>query len=110
MAKYTINHSCGHQEVVDLGGKVKDRESRAEWLERQDCKDCWKAKEAAKAARDAQLAADQELIAQLLKTEKFKNYSKIAAFLGVHPVQIIRVAHGQQCLRTLSREKLAALR
>ena len=47
MAKYTVTHSCGHEEVVDLWGKGKDRKSRLEWLATVPCMECKRAAELA---------------------------------------------------------------
>lgn len=44
MAWYTVNHSCGHEQRVQLYGKTSDRESKIEWMSRQDCPACWGAK------------------------------------------------------------------
>ncbi len=41
MAQYTINHACGHSRVVQLFGKGSDRERKIEWMESQDCPQCW---------------------------------------------------------------------
>lgn len=41
MAKYTINHICGHSREVSLYGKNKERERKIEWMENQDCPGCW---------------------------------------------------------------------
>lgn len=43
MAKYDIEFSCGHTESRDIIGKVKDRESKAEWLAGGLCSECWEA-------------------------------------------------------------------
>jgi len=50
MAKYTINHRCGHQTVVDLVGKNADRQRMIEWREGQDCPKCWGEKKRAEEA------------------------------------------------------------
>ena len=45
MAKYTVKFSCGHEGVVDLIGKEKDRQRRIEYLEGCGlCTECYKAK------------------------------------------------------------------
>jgi hypothetical protein len=41
MAKYTVNHSCGHTQTHELFGSGKDRERRIAWLKTTDCKECW---------------------------------------------------------------------
>ena len=40
MAKYTIHHTCGHEDVVQLYDPNKEREKRIEWLESQPCLEC----------------------------------------------------------------------
>lgn len=40
MAKYTINHKCGHSEVVELYGKQEDRYRKIEYMESIDCPEC----------------------------------------------------------------------
>ena len=68
MAKYTVTRSCGHEETVQLIGKIKDREWRLEHVEASKmCYDCWQAdlaqqreaenKEAAEAAQEMSLPA-----------------------------------------------------
>ena len=60
MAKYTVNHICGHTVEVQLFGKMEDRYRRIEWLETQECEECRRAKAnaAAAAAKDARGLAD----------------------------------------------------
>ncbi|WP_221091556.1 hypothetical protein [Deinococcus aquaedulcis] len=44
MAQYPVTYACGHQETVQLYGKVKDRHSRIEYLERYgQCSECRRA-------------------------------------------------------------------
>ena len=50
MAKYTINHTCGHTVDVQLYGAYKDRERRIAYLETCECDECRKAKANAAAA------------------------------------------------------------
>ncbi len=43
MAKYEVQHSCGHTETISLFGKTADRERKIEWLEREGlCSECYK--------------------------------------------------------------------
>jgi hypothetical protein len=62
MAKYTITHTCGHTEEVQLFGKMEDRERKIKWLESQECDECRKAKANAEAAaaKEARGLADLE--------------------------------------------------
>lgn len=51
MAKYTINHRCGHSRVMQLYGPEIDRQRKITWMEGQSCPSCWgkeKAEEEAK--------------------------------------------------------------
>lgn len=52
---WTVTHKCGHTVLHDLGGTpAGDRESRAAWLSKTPCPDCW-------IARNKQRAAEQWL-------------------------------------------------
>lgn len=56
MAKYTITCSCGHEIVTNIAGKVADRESKAEYLAKGVCPECYaKAKNEEAKARTEQL-------------------------------------------------------
>lgn len=65
MAKYTINHKCGHSVEVQLYGKYEDRERRIAWLEDQECEQCRreKATESAKERGLADLEGTEKQIA-----------------------------------------------
>lgn len=52
MAKYTINHRCGHSQVVQMYGKVVDRERKAEWMEQGLCPECWRKEQLENAMKD----------------------------------------------------------
>jgi hypothetical protein len=42
--RWSIEHACGHADVVDLSDRPADRRaSYARWLAGRDCADCWKA-------------------------------------------------------------------
>lgn len=60
MAKYTINHECGHQAEVQLFGKHSERDRKIAWLEGQDCPSCRSTRlaagRAAQAEQDGQTA------------------------------------------------------
>jgi hypothetical protein len=59
LAKYSVEHSCGHTETVQLVGKHKDRERRIEWLENHAvCSECYATK------RDAERTAANAAAAQ----------------------------------------------
>ena len=40
MAKYTIQHRCGHEEEVKLFGKEKERQWKIGKMEEEDCLEC----------------------------------------------------------------------
>ena len=40
MAKYSVTHSCKHDETITLFGPNKDRERRLEWLRSLPCPEC----------------------------------------------------------------------
>lgn len=42
MAKYTVTHSCGHDQEHQLYGPGRDRERKLAWLETTQCSDCWR--------------------------------------------------------------------
>ena len=43
MSKYTIEHSCGHNQDVQLYGPTRDRDSKAEWMGSRVCPECYAA-------------------------------------------------------------------
>ncbi len=47
MAKYTIDHRCGHTSTRELFGKTSERERKVEYFATQDCPQCWGAKKRA---------------------------------------------------------------
>lgn len=40
MARYTINHACGHTQDVQFVGKITERERRIAYMEQEDCPEC----------------------------------------------------------------------
>jgi hypothetical protein len=47
MAKYTVTFSCGHTEVIELVGKVSERERKIAYFEQSGiCSECYKAQQA----------------------------------------------------------------
>ena len=51
MAQYKINYACGHEEIVQLYGKISEREYRISRMEKQLCPECWKKQQAEKAKK-----------------------------------------------------------
>lgn len=42
MSKYVVKMTCGHEEEVELFGKIKNREKEIEWLQKNwICKNCY---------------------------------------------------------------------
>lgn len=74
MAKYSVTFSCGHTEIVNLIGKVNDRERKIEWFEKHGlCSECWEAERKRQYEEQAKKAAEeaQELgLPELEGTEK----------------------------------------
>lgn len=54
--QYTITHTCGHSETVDIYGTNShgERERKAEWMRSQPCQDCRRTTETAQALESAQ--------------------------------------------------------
>lgn len=59
MAKYDITFSCGHAERRDIIGKVKDRESKAQWMAEGLCSECWEAEKKRKFEEENKKAAEE---------------------------------------------------
>lgn len=76
MAKYTIEHKCGHEREVNIVGPEKERPRKREWLASQVCPDCKReqtrlAVEAWTEARGlVELAGSEKQIAWALKIRK----------------------------------------
>lgn len=51
MAKYEIKHICGHTETIALFGKHESRYARIEYLEKQECLECRRKREAEEAEK-----------------------------------------------------------
>ncbi len=96
MAKYTVQHSCGHEETHQLYGKIKDRESKLEWLEDSLCRSCWRKQQEKERQEANNIAAKENFAAGLkglqgtekqiawaetIRSEKINKLSKIASRL-----------------------------
>lgn len=53
MAKYTVTHTCGHTQDVNLFGKNTERDRRIAWLETQPCPECKRMQELENAKEQA---------------------------------------------------------
>lgn len=57
MAKYTVHHSCGHEEIHQLYGPGKERQRKIAWLATTPCTECYRGAQAeARTAANAQAA------------------------------------------------------
>jgi hypothetical protein len=74
MAKYTVTRSCGHEETIQLIGKIKDRDWRLEHVEASKlCYDCWQkelARQREEEHREAAEVAREQHLPALIGTEK----------------------------------------
>ncbi len=60
MAKYDVTFSCGHTELINLIGKVKDRERKIEYFENHGlCSECWEAERTRQFEEQNQKAAEE---------------------------------------------------
>lgn len=64
--KYDVTYSCGHEGVVNLFGKRKDREYRLEYIQKGLCPDCWRAQKLNEAAE----VEEREHLPELSGSEK----------------------------------------
>lgn len=39
--KITVKRACGHEEIVEVFGTAKERESKIKWYESTDCTECY---------------------------------------------------------------------
>lgn len=65
MAKYSVDHTCGHSQTHELLGPHKERDRKLAWLETTVCSDCCHAKREADHAAAATLAAEENQAAGL---------------------------------------------
>lgn len=71
MAKYTIEHTCGHEQAHQIAGPIKGRESKEQWLKTTVCGECYAAqKRAEKAAENKAAATKNEDLVPLTGSEK----------------------------------------
>lgn len=97
MAKYTINHTCGHQVTVQLFGKYADRERRIAYLETCECDECRKAKANAAAAAakeerglpDLKGSEKQVAWANTIREKAYKALDCLAPFASVEELKVL---------------------
>lgn len=74
MAKYTVTRSCGHEEVINLFGKEKDRERRLERSEPYKlCRECYEKELTAQRERENREAFEAAKAMQLPSLTGTKN-------------------------------------
>ena len=66
MAKYIVKHTCGHESILQLYGKEKDRRWRIENETTKICWDCQKTQQ----KQDAENAAEKNGYPELIGSEK----------------------------------------
>jgi hypothetical protein len=59
MAKYNVNHTCGHAETHALFGKSSERDRKISWLETTLCGECFAKKRETENAAAAIVAAEK---------------------------------------------------
>jgi hypothetical protein len=69
MAKYTVQHTCGHTQEHQLYGKHIERERKQAWLAGTDCSECYAAAQQ-QAAAAAKQQADCQGLPQLQGSDK----------------------------------------
>ena len=97
MAKYTVNHVCGHSVEIQLFGKMDDRYRRIEWLETQECDECRRAKAnaAAAAAKETRGLTDlkgsekQVAWANTIREKAYKTLDCLAPFASVEELKVL---------------------
>lgn len=73
MSQYSIEHICGHKEVVQIYGPTKERQRKADWMASRKCDACYEAEQKAVRAAQAELAAaasQQAGLPELVGSEK----------------------------------------
>lgn len=69
MAKYTVTHTCGHEQKHQLFGPHRERDRKIQWFSTTLCTECWKqsqqeaAKEVASELKLPQLQGTEKQIA-----------------------------------------------
>lgn len=71
MARHNITRACGHKEVVNIVGPMKDRPRKIEWQRERLCRDCYRAEQVDK----AQVRSDELGLASLTGTERQVNWA-----------------------------------
>ena len=114
MAQYTVTHTCGHQQVHQLYGPIKDRQGKVEWLQTTVCTECYKSEQTQKRAEQSAQAAQvatTEGWPTLIGTEKQIAWAETirAEILGHLPALRQRLEAGTEAQRTETETHIAAL-
>jgi len=115
MAKYTINHTCGHQVEIQLFGKYEDREKRIAYLETCECYECRKAKDnaAAAAAKEERglpdLTGSEKQIAwaNTIREKAYEALDCLMPFASVEKLKVL-VGHWRRDMDAQMKEKCLA--
>ncbi|ODU21115.1 MAG: hypothetical protein ABS87_07930 [Sphingomonas sp. SCN 67-18] len=108
MAKYTIKHVCGHEQVHNIDGREADRHAKRNWLDTTDCSDCYRA------ARDADLIRANEGLPTLTGSEKQVSWAmairvKLLPRLDAEKAALIEAAKSDD-VRAIVHAKAARMR
>ena len=89
MAKYDIQHTCGHVVTHNIVGKIDNRPLEVSRLERRSCEDCYRARIAADAAEAnaglARLVGSEKQVhwAEALRAQAIAAVDKLIADKGL---------------------------
>jgi hypothetical protein len=97
MAKYSVDHTCGHTETHQLVGPHKERDRKIAWLETTLCSECWRAEQERQRAEASAKAAEANQSAglpDLTGSEKQIAWAEsirrpISDFLGVAETEML---------------------
>ena len=110
MAKYNITYACGHEGIVNLVGKIKERERYIEWASSNKlCPECYRAKvekERAEENRRAQAEAEADGLPPLVGTPKQVAW---ATTIRQRIINFMKEKHGEH-LRTFQVEIMEGVR
>lgn len=105
MAKYTINHNCGHQEEVELFGKETDRQRKIAWLETLECDKCSAAKDIILVLADGTSLKVNKVETGTERQQEWANSLKFDAIKTIDRTSATMIASGR-----FLKEKIASIR
>ena len=114
MAKYHVQHSCGHTETYNLVGKVNRRQPRADWLAGQPCKECKAAEGRALLAEaginltgsQKQIAWAEKIVMQMLDNHRSRRALVMDALKAI-PAEAGWIIDNRDNLQNVTAEQLA---